>query len=431
MPVKFKINQLGPIRNSEVTLKPLMVFSGDSSTGKSYMAFLTYYFLNTIISKDKITTHINQKYKDDITIIKENKNHHFTFKIIDFKRWINYEAKTFISYLTDNSELNCIIDIEFEVNDFEITVTNNSLNTEQISTDGNIQIPNFELNINETKYNLSLKSLSNIDFFISYFISSQLNRILVNKNNFDKAVFLPPARAALVGFNFSEKVAVSSAGMYKEFLNDMDDFLSPIFREKYQPNKYINERLNEIISGTIAHKEGRLFYENNKFTIPITAAASSVKELAPIFVMLQKYAPNKLSVLLEEPEAHLHPSLQQKMADLISYLVGQGAYMQITTHSDYLLNRLNTLIKVHSLKKHSNFKSLLDEVNINEDIVLNPENIGAYYFKKNEDGTVTIVDQSTTEGVPFTSFDEAVNKMLTDRDIIEDYIENNGITELR
>jgi len=52
MSVKLKIEELGRIRNSEIELKPLMVFSGKSSLGKSYTAFLIYSLMDIFFNQN-------------------------------------------------------------------------------------------------------------------------------------------------------------------------------------------------------------------------------------------------------------------------------------------------------------------------------------------------------------------------------------------
>ena len=41
--VVIKINELGPVKNQEIELKPVLLFTGESSLGKSYVNFLAYY----------------------------------------------------------------------------------------------------------------------------------------------------------------------------------------------------------------------------------------------------------------------------------------------------------------------------------------------------------------------------------------------------
>lgn len=56
MNIRIHINKLGPIGDSEIELKPLMVFTGMSGLGKSYTAFLIYYLVNSINFVDKHET---------------------------------------------------------------------------------------------------------------------------------------------------------------------------------------------------------------------------------------------------------------------------------------------------------------------------------------------------------------------------------------
>ena len=46
--IKIQINRLGAVCNSVVELKPLMIFSGESGMGKSYVAILVHYFYKVL-----------------------------------------------------------------------------------------------------------------------------------------------------------------------------------------------------------------------------------------------------------------------------------------------------------------------------------------------------------------------------------------------
>ena len=41
--ITIHIGHLGPVRDSDIILKPFMVFTGESGTGKSYTALLVHY----------------------------------------------------------------------------------------------------------------------------------------------------------------------------------------------------------------------------------------------------------------------------------------------------------------------------------------------------------------------------------------------------
>lgn len=43
--IKLVINEYGPLKNTELSFAPMMVFTGDSNLGKSYVNYLWYYFM--------------------------------------------------------------------------------------------------------------------------------------------------------------------------------------------------------------------------------------------------------------------------------------------------------------------------------------------------------------------------------------------------
>ena len=46
------------------------------------------------------------------------------------------------------------------------------------------------------------------------------------------------------------------------------------------------------------------------------------------------------TIILEQPEIHLHPSLQSKLADFFICMAKSGKKLVIETHSEHLINRL-------------------------------------------------------------------------------------------
>lgn len=50
--IEIHIEDIGPIRDSRIELKPFMVFSGESGTGKSYTALLVHYIYRVLCNND-------------------------------------------------------------------------------------------------------------------------------------------------------------------------------------------------------------------------------------------------------------------------------------------------------------------------------------------------------------------------------------------
>jgi predicted ATPase len=49
--------------------------------------------------------------------------------------------------------------------------------------------------------------------------------------------------------------------------------------------------------------------------------------------------------MIENPEAHLHPRGQTKMAELMSLAVSTGVQVVVETHSDHILNAVRLAVK--------------------------------------------------------------------------------------
>lgn len=92
--------------------------------------------------------------------------------------------------------------------------------------------------------------------------------------------------------------------------------------------------------------------------IPFSALSSGQQELVPLLLVTRYYSriaaaerdqPASL-LYIEEPEAHLFPSSQgaitSYLASLLNFTLPSSRFI-ITTHSPYVLSKLNTLIKAH------------------------------------------------------------------------------------
>ena len=233
-----------------------------------------------------------------------------------------------------------------------------------------------------------------------------------------KTFLLPPFRGALVGLSDTTRWGVmASMGMYEEFLSDFSDLKAKKIDNTDTRQQY-KELSEKMLQGNIQIRDNDLFYEqpSMEVPIPIMAAASSVKELTPFALMLQKGVVAEYSILFEEPESHLHPEMQIKVADLLAYILNEGGRMQVTTHSDYFLRRINDLIRLNLLKNkmgEEEYVAFCEQHGFNPDITISPTKVGAYYFQR-QGSVVKILPQSVEEGIPFDTFSEVLkNEVAT------------------
>ena len=175
----------------------------------------------------------------------------------------------------------------------------------------------------------------------------------------------------------------------------------------------------EVILGRIASDKHSVellpdfMYESNAPDLPLHRASSSVAELAPFFLFLRYLIAPGDVLIIDEPEAHLHPGAIRILAKYLVRLVRERVNLIITTHSDYLLEQLNHFIllsKVDPKRRKEKYQDY--EV----DDFLKPEEVGAYVFNydEKEEGYVTqelVIDEE--EGLIEEEFNK-VNEALYD-----------------
>lgn len=121
----------------------------------------------------------------------------------------------------------------------------------------------------------------------------------------------------------------------------------------------------------------------------------------PVIVTLLKAKKGDL-VIIENPEAHLHPRGQRKMGELIAKAAAGGVQIIIETHSDHVLNGIRLSVKNKIIKKEETrlyFFNKVTEDGITRHKEISPEIL--------EDGRLT----SWPEGF-FDEWDQAIDEMF-------------------
>ena len=101
-------------------------------------------------------------------------------------------------------------------------------------------------------------------------------------------------------------------------------------------------------------QDGQLYYipEGMRRGLTIIESSSSVRSLLDIGFYLRHIVQKGELLMVDEPELNLHPANQRRIARLFARLVNLGVKVFITTHSDYIVKELNTLIMLKQEKPH-------------------------------------------------------------------------------
>ncbi|MDA8013999.1 MAG: ATP-binding protein [Gammaproteobacteria bacterium] len=106
--------------------------------------------------------------------------------------------------------------------------------------------------------------------------------------------------------------------------------------------------------------------------VPLLQASSMVAELAALVVFIREHIYPGDLLIMEEPEAGLHPAAQRDIVNALVQLSNAGVRVLFTTHSDILLEQLGNYVQAAEIGEKLNGESLAKA------------NISAYLFAKSK-----------------------------------------------
>lgn len=196
-------------------------------------------------------------------------------------------------------------------------------------------------------------------------------------------------------------------------------------RSSFVAEKYPNVLANfaDIIGGeyTVTRSD-ELFYvpKGKKVKLSMDESSSAVRSLLDIGFYLRHVAQPGDLLMVDEPELNLHPENQRRVARLFARLVNLGIKVFITTHSDYIIKELNTLIMLNHGKPH--LKRIAEREGYLAEELLSSDKIKVYIAKESSlllDGnknkskcqTLTPADINQEFGIEARSFDTTIETM--------------------
>ena len=177
------------------------------------------------------------------------------------------------------------------------------------------------------------------------------------------------------------------------------DFLDGLIGMSQQQRRRSGEKLaesveNEILDGTVRLDRSETGYPAFSYRplgwsedLPLMRASSMVSELAPVVLYLRHVVRPGDILIIEEPEAHLHPGMQAAFARALARLVRSGVRVVMTTHSEWVLEQIGNLVRLSSLPEAKR-RGWADT-----EPALNPADVGAWLFKPSGRPKGSIVEE--------------------------------------
>ncbi|MBT3207833.1 MAG: AAA family ATPase [Bacteroidetes bacterium] len=245
--------------------------------------------------------------------------------------------------------------------------------------------------INSTNFTFQKLEAEILEFLvIQVFLSiSRLKRV------FNEMYFLPASRSGLYqAMNIFSSV-FAKLSQIRHLVNSQIDIpalsepvsdyflkLSTIKSSKMSDkfSAIAKEIETEILDGEVIFnsdtKKIEFIEKKTKLKLDLSETSSMVSEISPIVAYLKyiinesdekndygsfiyktssaDYTNSKKLIFIEEPEAHLHPAIQVKLVEFFTKLIKNNIKIVLTTHSDFISNKLTNLI----LSKDLDFKSV-------------------------------------------------------------------------
>lgn len=375
--MKLSIRNVGKLKEADVEINGITVITGENDTGKStvgkvlWSVFNSFYKVYEQIEKERIDF-VNEQIYSYVKNLDKSDN--VKKKTLDMAIDI---IQNYSIYYRNEENIKNYITEKFKENNYFV----DAKVIEELT--GDLYVV------------LGIKSIEIISSIIEQKLSTEFHDEIKNKNteSQEETNVELYIRNKILNFNIEEGINV--AGEFVENLKgDIDDFdlateavfidnpfiiddIENIFEQKkknyrqhlvsklyYNRNEntvkkmYVNEKLekiykklNSIASGKITIKNLDVYYKDSKMEINAKNLSTGLKTFAIIKMLLQNGTLEENgTIILDEPEIHLHPEWQLKFAELIVLLQKEfGMHILLTTHSPYFLNAIEVFSERHKI----------------------------------------------------------------------------------
>ena len=450
--MKVKIKNLGILKQAEFSLGDLTIICGGNNTGKTYATYSLFGFLYTwrrlltwptfglkekidqllsdgVISLDlqeyvqqceSILTTGCQRYIQQIPeVFAANEER---FKNVDFQIELNFDNIQFKKKYERK-----ISTATLEIISISKTENNPYLSITLLREKSNI---NLLVNVLEEIIDNSIKDIIFSQFFPRPFIASAertgaaifrkelnfaRNRLLeeISKNsNFNPRELL---------FNVSQDYALP-VKKNVDFTRQIETIVKKTsFIAENHPS--ILEDFADIIGGQyMITSNDELYYipKGKKLRLSMDESSSAVRSLLDIGFYLRHEARIGDLLIVDEPELNLHPENQRRIAKLFARLINIGIKVFITTHSDYIIKEINTLIMLNHDQPH--LKQIAAEEGYRQEELLSANQVKVYIAeedskmlkgqkRKTKFHTLNPAKIDPEMGIEARSFDTTIEKM--------------------
>lgn len=448
--MRISVSNFGPVAKATFDIKPITIIIGRNNMGKSFLSQLAYSIICSI-NKPELKSFGGRYPEADIIAIcrfmpqddgdikklarsaakKEISIERFSEQYIKRLKvlYSNYMAVILADALESSFGvgLKDLINIGAQSTVFSFNIPSLITFTATIDEEGELSVStafskSFHNKINsfiKRNYETLTKSKRKYDKVLDK-LSLETANIMKSRWTVANSYFLPAGRGGLLDswetiaaalFNLTS-LAIPRGLNMPALPGTAAKFYDTLYFMKGKKSgafKKATRLFSELLGGEILMPATREVEKKNiyyKFwcgdfssQVSIIHAASMVKEIAPLYLIVRELNERNDLLLIEEPESHLHPAAQKKLTDALIELSKENISLVLTTHSDIFL-RFFVVEFTRNIKAEKG-------------LGLSNSDLGIYLLRERKKGSVmnkvNISKFGTMQGIP--TFDNIINEL--------------------
>ncbi|MDO6803939.1 ATP-binding protein [Wenyingzhuangia sp. 1_MG-2023] len=381
---KIFIKNFGGIKEMEFDFKSINILIGSQGTGKSITVKLLYFFKNFI--NDIVKSVENQESKRDLDKNqKEIFSNYFpkeSWGKEDFKIIYTYEhSQIYIERTKNKLTFNYSENIKKV-----ISKCRKVYSIEKAKTSENRKLPSFRIRreINKKIQNCLKEEIGELATLEQFFIPAGRS-------------FFANIQSSIFSFLSDNRSLDPFLIEFGSFYENLKGLYNDLIRDE-KSNKDFDNLVSEILNSSyFREKEKDFLIHKDSRKVNLTNASSGQQETLPLMVILKTL--NNLNstgggftLYIEEPEAHLFPTAQKKIVQLLARTFNNNPSINfqifVTTHSPYILSSFNNLMYAGNLSESEENAEKIKAIIPKEELL--PTKLMSVYSINNKNNTFLI-----------------------------------------
>lgn len=419
----FKLSNYHAIENAEITLDGITVLSGENGSGKSTISRWLYYLIR---GTNDYEYFVDRESFNEIRPLVDSIRR--ASMVLDYDSAIRgTQTRQMLNELWDKGieayqeKFDSIVEsllesIAVELSDRKMPMALRRLSTIfQVDYSKNDSLDTFlgrvSNKLHGSYYEIMINSVERKKKRDTYSLASVIRNIASVGDGWPNDISLKEDTVSLLNKrDFQEPVMLNRAIYYGtqrtinsiEYTSEFDRLLRRPFSETPNQLRVLRMRIQSIIDGTISYEDensllmdepGLYYSRNDGLRIPLKQAATGITSFAYLLQLLNNgYLQKDTLLIIDEPEAHLHPQWIVEYAKLLVLLNKKiGMKILISSHNPDMVSAIQSI---------SRKEGIIDTVH--------------FYVaqKRNEENTQYIYKDLGTEiGEIFESFNIALSRI--------------------